>query len=144
MSGPTKSKTQTFGIRLTADERAELQHRAGAMAVGAYIKSVLFADGAKNRHRGARAPVKDHTALAQVLACLGSSGLVESLDRLAKAAETGVLQWDADAPAAVKQACEEIVTMRLLLMRALGFQFEEAELSQSLRQTFAQAAACED
>lgn len=144
MSNSRKIKSQTFGIRLSEDERAELQRRAGEMAVGAYIKVVLFADGQKHRRRGARSPVKDHAALAKVLASLGSSGLADNLERLAKASETGVLQWDDDAPAAVQKACEDILTMRWLLMKALGFQVDEAELSQSLRQTFTQAAALED
>lgn len=89
-----------FPLRLSVNEREELQRRAGEMALGSYIKAVLFADGVKRRRRGARAPVKDHVALAQVLAALGSSGLVDNLERLSNAAETGVLQWDADAPAA--------------------------------------------
>lgn len=144
MSGSRKIKSQTFGIRLSEDERAELQRRAGEMAVGAYIKAVLFTDGQKHRRRAARSPVKDHVALAKVLASLGSSGLVDSLERLSKAAETGVLQWDADAPAAVQKACEDIIAMRLLLMKALGFQIDEAELSESLRQTFTRAVALED
>ncbi|EFO30630.1 conserved hypothetical protein [Roseibium sp. TrichSKD4] len=133
-----------FPLRLTLGERKELERRAGEMALGAYIKAVLFADGVKHRRRGARAPVKDHVILAKVLACLGSSGLVESLERLSKAAESGVIQWDADAPAAVRKACEDIVLMRLLLMRALGFQVDEDALSSSLRQSFNQAACDPD
>jgi hypothetical protein len=35
-------KTKPFAIRLTDDERAELNRRAGTMAIGTYIKSVLF------------------------------------------------------------------------------------------------------
>ncbi|EFO31129.1 conserved hypothetical protein [Roseibium sp. TrichSKD4] len=144
MTGPqTKQKspkTQTFGIRLTEDEKRKLKRRAGEMAMGTYIKAVLFADGVKHRRRAARSPIKDHQTLAKVLACLGSSGLRESLDRLSRAAETSVLQWDEEAPLAVQKACEDIVTMRLLLMKALGFRIDEAELSQSLRQTFTQAA----
>ncbi len=99
-----KVKTQIFGIRLTDDERRELGRRAGEMAVGSYIKAVLFADGTKRRPRGARAPVKDHRILAEVLACLGSSRLAETLESLADAADSGVLQWDENAPA-TKRHC---------------------------------------
>ncbi|MEM8750141.1 MAG: hypothetical protein AAGF28_07555 [Pseudomonadota bacterium] len=136
----SKSKTQTFGIRLTVDERAELQRRAGEIAVGSYIKAVLFADGAKRRVRGARSPVKDHRMLAEVLGCLGSSRLSESLSRLADAAESGVLQWNDDAPVAIRKACEDIICMRLLLMKALGFQVDLDALSESLSQSFTRAA----
>lgn len=60
MSCSRKIKSQTFGIRLSTAERADLERRAGEMAVGAYIKAVLFADAQKNRRRGARVPIKDH------------------------------------------------------------------------------------
>ncbi len=136
-----KSKSQTFGIRLTDDERRELTRRAGEMAVGAYIKAVLFANNrSKRRSRGARSPIKDHTALAEVLACLGQSRLSESLERLATAAESGVLQWDHEAPNAIHKACKDIVAMRLLLMKALGFRVDLSTIDESLSQTFARAA----
>lgn len=133
-------KTRPFAIRLTEDERFELERRAGELALGTYIKGILFQDVATRRGRGARKPVEDHTALAQVLACLGSSRLPESLDRLSKAAESGVLEWDEDAPRATKQACEDIAVMRLLLMRALGFQMSEQQPTESVSQTFKRAA----
>ena len=134
-------KTQTFGIRLTDDERRELDRRAGEMAVGSYVRSLLFADGVKRRTRGARAPVKDHKALAEVLACLGASRLPETLERLASAAETGLLEWDDDAPRAINQACEDIAVMRLLLLKGLGFRVDLDDVSESVSQSFARAAA---
>ena len=146
MSGSVSKRSKNkrpspFPLRLSDEERAELHRRVGELALGAYIKSELFTHAVKKRYRGARTPIKDHQALAKVLAALGANGLADSLERLATAAETGVLQWDVDAPAAIQKACADIVTMRLLLMKALGFQINEAELSQSLRQTFTQAAS---
>lgn len=136
----TRVGSRTFGIRLTDDERKELSRRAGAMAVGSYVKSVLFADASTRRTRGARAPVKDHQILAEVLACLGSSRLAETLERLADAAGNGVLEFDETAPAAIHKACEDIIVMRLLLMKALGFQVDVQGLSDSLSQSFTRAA----
>lgn len=140
MSCRNQPKTRPFAIRLTEEERKELERRAGEMAVGSYMKTVLFAGGGERR-RGARKPVKDHAALAQVLACLGASRLPESLDRLAKAAESGLIEWDEDAPVAIKRACEDIAVMRLLLMRALGFRLPEELPTESVSQTFTRAAA---
>jgi hypothetical protein len=136
MTSRTTPKTKPFGIRLTEHERRELERRAGEMALGSYVKSVLFADGQKRRTRGARAPVRDHQALAQVLACLGQSRLSETMERLSQAAESGTLYVDDDVPVEIKRACQDIVTMRLLLMRSLGFQinddlFDDKSLSQS-------------
>lgn len=140
MSRIDRQKSKPFPIRLAESERRELERRAGEMALGAYIKATLFSDGDKRRHRGARAPIKDHQKLAEVLAALGASRIGESLRRLADAAESGTLTLDDDAPAAIKRACEDIVVIRLLLMRALGFQIPDTETNESASQTFARAA----
>ena len=136
----TASRTplRNFTLRLTDAERSELERRAGELAVGSYIKAVLFAGGGERR-RGARRPVKDHAALAQVLACLGQSRLGESLDRLSRAAESGTLFIDDDVLVAIKRACEDIAVIRLLLMRSLGFRLPEELPSESLSQSFARA-----
>lgn len=152
MSGSRKSnmkrgssKTTPFALRLTDSERRELSRRAGEMALGGYIRAVLFAesDGGKRR-RGSRVPVKDHVALAEVLACLGQSRIGESLEKLSDAAETGTLHFDPDVPAAIKRAAQDILAMRLLLMRALGFQISDEEFIESVSQSFTRAARKED
>lgn len=135
------SKSKPFAIRLSDAERVELERRSGEMALGTYLKATLFADGDDRKRRGARAPVKDHAALAQVLACLGQSRLGESMQQLADAANSGTLYIDDDVPKAIEQACEDIVVMRLLLMQALGFQMpDEEDLPQSVSELFVDAA----
>ena len=139
------SQTTPFALRLTDDERRELSRRAGEMAVGSYIRAVLFSKEIRSqRHRGSRAPVKDHVALAEVLACLGQSRITESLEKLTDAAESGTLSFDPDAPAAIKKAAQDILAMRLLLMRALGFQISDEEFVDSVSQCFTRAARKED
>lgn len=141
----SRPSTAPFALRLTDDERRELSRRAGEMAVGSYIRSVLFASsGGAKRHRGARTPVKDHVALAEVLACLGQSRIGESLEKLSEAAETGMFNFDPDAPMAIKRAAQDILAMRLLLMRALGFQISDEEFIESVSQSFTRAARKED
>ena len=138
--------TRAFAIRLTETERAELQRRAGELALGSYMKAVLFADGDKRRRRGARAPVKDHVKLAEVLACLGQSRISESLEQLAKAAESGTLYVDDSVPQAIKKACDDICVMRLMLMSALGFQLPKTDngTTESVSQSFTRAASFEE
>lgn len=140
----SKPKTKPFALRLSNDERKELERRAGELALGTYIKGILFQDMGMRRQRGARKPVKDHAALAQVLACLGQSRLGESLNSLSQAAESGTLYVDDDVPVAIKKACDDIVVMRLLLMRALGFQMPGVDASESVAQSFTRAASNED
>jgi hypothetical protein len=79
-----------------------------------------------------------------VLACLGQSRISESLEKLTEAAESGTLSFDPDAPAAIKKAAQDILAMRLLLMRALGFQISDEEFVESVSQSFTRAARKED
>ncbi|MCV6545675.1 MAG: hypothetical protein OIF56_00055 [Cohaesibacter sp.] len=139
-----KPKSQTFGIRLTIEERAELERRSGELAVGAYIKNVLFADGDKYRHRRARAPVQDKTSLAQILALLGQSNVGARLDVMVAAAENGTLIMDDETVAAIQNACAEVHAIRLLLMKALGFQVSEDEIVSDLSDCFNHSAQIED
>lgn len=147
MSFRKPRKDKPFAIRLTVDERRELERRAGEMALGGYIKAVLFADGDKRRRRGPRSPVKDHAKLAEVLACLGQSRLGETLQQLSQAVESGTLHIDDDVPVAVQRACEDIIVVRLLLMQALGFHPSSQELQgtdESTSQSFTRAARQDD
>jgi len=119
--------SKPFTVRLSDSERSELEHRAGEMPVGAYVKCVLFADGKKQDHRGARAPVQDRVAMASLLAKMGASRTAEWLAMLAHAAESGSLAVDAEMTAKLHQACHDVLVIRLLLMQALGFQIDDSE-----------------
>ena len=140
----SKPKSQTFGIRLTEEERAELQRRSGEMAVGAYIKTMLFTDGDKSRHREARAPVQDKTSLAQILALLGQSNVGPRLDALVSAAEHGSLVMDEETLDTIQTACAEVHAMRSMLMKALGFQVDDEVIAAGLTDRFNHSAQSED
>ncbi len=139
-----KSKSQTFGIRLTKEERTELERRSGELATGAYIKTMLFADGNKSGHRGPRQPVQDKTNLAQILALLGQSNVGPRLDALVTAAELGTLVIDEETVAAIQNACAEVHAIRLLLMKALGFRVDDEAIGASLTDRFNHSAQSED
>lgn len=121
MTAPA-SKTTPFTIRFTGHERSDLERRAGPMALGAYIKCVLFDGGDKQKHRASRAPVKDQVTLAQILAALGHSRVAEHLAALAFDARNGTLPVDETVVAKLDQACEDILLMRVMLMNALGLE----------------------
>lgn len=126
------SGSKPFTVRLSDTERSDLEHRAGAMPLGAYVKCVLFADGDKQEHRGPRAPVQDRAAMASLLAQIGASRTAEWLAMLVHAAESGSLAVDAETTAKLKQACHDILVVRLLLMQALGFQVDGDDVSDAL------------
>lgn len=118
-------RTKPFPVRLTDDERAELERRAGSMAVGSYVKCVLFAEGDKKTNHRSRAPVKDHAALASMLARLGASRTAEWLAMLAGAARSGTLPVDEETTMKLDRACHDVLVIRLLLMQALGIQMND-------------------
>lgn len=118
-SDAKRQRPAPFSIRLSADERAYLERKAGARPLGGYIREKLLGE-AQSRRKPSRTPAVDHALLGQILGMLGKSELATRLCLLAVAAEAGKLHMpDADRRA-LTQACTDIGDMRLLLVRALG------------------------
>lgn len=112
--------TVPFSLRLTFEERAELEKAAAGMPLGAYIRSkVLNGTEQKRRTRG-KFPVKDYQALGQVLAALGKSRVANNLNQLAKAVHTGSLPVTPETEEEIKSACRDVRRMRTDLLTALG------------------------
>ena len=125
MSQPHTKAPAPFSLRLTPEERRELEERAGRQPLGAYIRERLFAakhGGKTSDHRRARGQVsiKDHQMLAQVLALLGQSRLASNLNQLARAANAGALPVTPETEATLQSAAEDVAAIKSLLMRALG------------------------
>lgn len=121
-SARTSPKSKPFALRLTANERHELERQAGSMPLGTYIKSQLLSPEMQRNKRTARRPVADQAALAQILGMIGQSDVAVRLDALVKAAEAGALTFDDDTSQAIQTACAEVHAMRRLLLKALGFE----------------------
>lgn len=109
-----------FSVRLTPDERTALTLAAGRMPIGSYIRSRLFENGEPPRRRRQVSPIKDHEALAKVLAELGRSRLASNVNQLAKLANCGALPVTPDIETALRQASADISLMRAQLLQALG------------------------
>ncbi|MGB0696264.1 MAG: hypothetical protein ACPGOY_11485 [Rhodospirillaceae bacterium] len=108
-----------FSIRLSAEERAYLERKAGNRPLGGYIRKKLLGDHETPR-KAARLPAMDYVMLGQVLAMLGTSDLGKHLCLLAVAAERGALIVDDEVETELKSACADVRTMRGLLVSALG------------------------
>lgn len=113
-----------FSLRLTFEERAQLEKAANGIPLGAYIKAVLFSQDLKKVRRRGHQPVKDHAALARVLAALGQSRLASNLNQMAKAVHAGALPVNPDTEADLERACADIRTIRAALIEALGLESE--------------------
>lgn len=109
-----------FSLRLSCDERTQLEAAAGGEPLGAFVRGQLFGGDLVPRRTRGREPVKDHAALAQVLAMLGRSRLASNLNQLAKAAHIGALPLSEELAVQLQEACRGVHDMRAELLRALG------------------------
>lgn len=109
-----------FSLRLSFEERAQLESEAAGKPVGAYIRQRLFRDKETPRKARGKHPVKDHAALGRVLGALGKSRISNNLNQLARAVNTGSLPVSPETEADIRQACEDVRAMRHDLLVALG------------------------
>lgn len=116
---PEREAAVPFSIRLTKSEKAALQQRAGGVPLGVFVRSKLLGEEVAERS-ATQTPLKDADLLAKVLALLGQSALAPSLSLLAEQAAAGALYLDDATKAQLKQACDDVLAMRALLLEALG------------------------
>lgn len=116
---PKRRYTPPFSLRLTAEERKRLDEMAGNQPLGSYIRDRLFGEKAEKRRKVKR-PKPDSAMLAMVLSELGQSRLASNINQLAKAANMGALDITPEIEREIEQACQEIQTMRALLIAAFG------------------------
>lgn len=135
-----QTRAAPFSLRLTLNERAALERCAGNMPLASYIKSVLFAEDAPKYRARRKGPVENAKALAEVLACLGSTRIANNLNQLAHAANVGNLLFDDETKRDLDRACDDIRVMRLLLMTALGMKVPDTPSPESTSQGFTRAA----
>lgn len=116
---PNKNRPAPLSIRLSDDERAQLQDWAGRTPLSSYVKACLF-EGKKPRRAKAGDTAKDFEALARLLAALGKTDAFRNLDQLVQMAEAGTLELSDEHVQTILAACLCVTDMRNELMRALG------------------------
>lgn len=115
----SSQKSKPFALRLSDDERRELERQAGSLPLGTYIKSRLL-DAEKAPVKRLRRPVADQAALAQILGMIGQSDVGDRLQELSDAVANGSLIIDDDTKLVIHSACAEVHAMHRLLLKALG------------------------
>lgn len=118
--GKPSGSASTVSVRLSATEREALEGAAGGKSLSAYIRKCLFGGSAMPSRTSGKRPVKDHEALARVLAALGQSNLSRDLETLRWAEEDGVLVIDPETAVLLQRAAADIAAMRGDLIAALG------------------------
>jgi hypothetical protein len=112
-----------LSVPVSPEQRAQLERRAGREPLSAYARGLLFPandNAPPSPPRRIAAPVKDHAALASVLAKLGASGIAPSLQEMARLSRLGALPLSSEIEAAMQQACRDVADIKSLLMTALG------------------------
>jgi hypothetical protein len=108
---PAAPKPPPFSLRLTPDERADLDARAKAagLSVGGYFRAAVLGAPPPNRRRAADAP-----ELARLMGAIGRIG--SNINQLAHVANAG--SWPDSR--ALDEAVADIRWMRNAVMKALG------------------------
>lgn len=119
---PTKKRTtlSPFTLRLTCEERARLEERAGKLSLGAYLHACVFSEDTKSRKLRTRDVVKDKKAAAEALALLGQPRIASNLNQLAYHANVGALIVGPAEKEDIAETNAHLAAIRSLLMEALG------------------------
>ncbi|MCR9089203.1 MAG: hypothetical protein NXH97_20965 [Rhodobacteraceae bacterium] len=121
-----RKRPSPVSVRLSPEERAELERVAEGRSLNSYIKARIFGAEGKARRDRRALPVRDHAALAQALGLLGAMELAGSLRELSHAAKTGALPVSPETEEELISACAAVLAIKAELMRALGYEDSEA------------------
>lgn len=116
----SRRKTIPVTLRLTEQERTELEELAAGMTLSAYIRACVFAQEEKRRKRRPKNVVDDKRSVAEALALLGQSRIASNLNQLAYQANIGALVIEERERTKIEEAYTYVLTLRALLVAALG------------------------
>jgi hypothetical protein len=119
------SQPPPFSLRLSFEERAQIEKDAAGLPLGRYIRDKVLDGRARPRRTRGRNPIKDQAALGRVLGALGASRISNNLNQLARAVNSGSLPVTPETEAALQDACADVRQIRADLLRALGLSSEE-------------------
>lgn len=116
--------TRILSLRISDEQYAELERKAGRKTVSQYTRELLALE-VKSKPKTRRAPKNDEVMLARILAALGSSNMAASMRDIAAAARNGALPETSDILLDLQAACLTIQKMRVDLIKTLGIKPED-------------------
>ncbi|EKE78041.1 hypothetical protein [Oceanibaculum indicum] len=122
---PKRRRPSSLSIRVSDEERAILQRKAGKRSIGAYVREKALGDEQAPRRRSVAKPSIDSVLLGKVLGKFGQSEQVTVLFLLLAAAENERVTMGKKDRAALHAACADMREVRALVMGALGLRGEE-------------------
>lgn len=135
-----KKRPSPLSVRLSAEQRAQLEHDAIGMSLNAYVLSKLFDDpeAARKRRRKSRAPSTRDKAVSRALRRLSHAGIAAYLAGQILAQEEGRLFLSANEEEQLREAYAECYQIRCDLVEAMGLRAES-----DFDCAFAQEEPCE-
>ncbi len=115
-----RRRASPFSLRLSDEERSQLERDASGQSLSSYIKDKLFSGSELRPKRRHASSYADRQAIAQLLATLGQSRISQNLNQIAKLAHLGALPVDEELTSDLNEACSQIASIRQTLMSALN------------------------
>ena len=120
MSEKKKSYFPPISLRVSPEEKAQLEHDAGDMTQSAYIREQLFGEHVVPRKWRMKNPVKDYRILAQLFALIKQTQAWNNLNQIARAINNNTWIVTPESEKLLQEACRAIIEIRDMLMKALG------------------------
>ena len=121
---PKPKRMAPLSVRLSKEQRAQLERDAVGMSLNAYVLSKLFDDPEKPKHRRKKEPTKKDKALAQALRRMAHSGIATYLLSQVIAQEEGRLKLSLDEETQLRKAYAACYRIRCDLIEAMGLEAE--------------------
>lgn len=107
-------------IRLTPEEWAEIQTKAGAKPLATFARELLLKEASRRRKAPVRAVTVDQAAYTRLLEMLGSSAIVQAFRDAVTGTADGTLPTSVTIEEKLEDIAADISQMKRLLMHALG------------------------
>ena len=117
---PDKTPDTRVTVRYAQAEYALLKEKAGDRPISTFIRELTLGEAAERRALPSKAPIKDHVALARVLAQLGQNQLVADFKSVSGQVDDGVLIVEEDVAGSFERIETTLSLIHQLLMNALG------------------------
>lgn len=125
-----------LSLRLTPEDRRQLERDAAGMSLGSYIRWRLFDPDQPPPRQRSKTPIKDHRLLSEVVAKFRQSHIASNLNQLARAANSGSLLLTSEVESELREAIQHVAGLRRLLIAALDLcKCDRDEQSKSARKT---------
>lgn len=115
-----KTDQHRITIRFTPEEYALLRVKAGDHPLAGFVREMVLKEAVTKRKATRRTLLKDHIALAQVLAKLGTSPLIESFRDAVTDLRNGTIPVSEAADQSLERIAAELSEIKTFLMSALG------------------------